>query len=86
MTSEQQELNRKFFCAVATVIAAIPHFYTDGDEPTDASKMLEAALDIFKELHEDWRRHIGYPVTISHVVKAQWLRELADQIETEGDQ
>ena len=86
MTPEQQELNRKFHCAITTLNIAIPRFWTEDDEPTDASKMLEAARDAFVELHEDWRRHIGEPVTISPSVIARELRQLAAKIESEAEQ
>ena len=82
MTPEQQELNRKFLCGITTINMAIPRFWTEDDEPTDASKMLEAARDAFIELHEDWRRHI----TISPSVIARELRQLAAKIESEAEQ
>ena len=89
MTTEQEKLRQKFVSAIIT-LNIVTHFVGekfDLEEDELAAKLvkdLATAREIFFEIYEDWRAHLGDPVEVKPSLIARELRQLADRLE-EGD-
>lgn len=84
MTEEQKKLKDRAFHAMITL--AVARSWCDGTKYPKLARECEAARMAVIDLIEDWAAHLGEPIVIKAEIKAQWLRELADQIEAEGEQ
>ena len=83
MTDDQKELDRKFSCSLDTLNFFINRMRcreTGNDDEATFPDMLENALNVFLEVHRQWREHIGDPINTPFIV-ANFLRGLADDIE-----
>ena len=83
MTDEKKNLRDRAVHAIGTL--AIARSWCDCKKNPNLARECEAARVALFDLLEDWLAHLGEPIDIKPAVKAQWLRELADQIE-EGDE
>lgn len=83
MTDAQKELHDRAFHAIGTL--AIARSWSDGTKYHKLARECEAARVTLIDLLDDWLAHLGEPIDIKPAVKAQWLRELADQIEEDDD-
>ena len=79
MTDEQKELRKRAVHAIGTL--AVARSWSDGTKYPKLARECEAARVTLIDLLEDWLAHLGEPIDIKPAVKAQWLRELAAQIE-----
>lgn len=89
MTTEQEKLRQKFVSAIITlnIVQRFIKEQFDMDEDEVAAKLvtdLATTRDIFVELYEDWRAHLGDPVEVKPSLIARELRQLADKLE-QGD-
>lgn len=79
MTDEQKKLRERAVHAIGTL--AIARSWCDCKKNPKLARECEAARVALIDLLEDWLAHLGEPTDIKPAVKAQWLRELAAQIE-----
>ena len=92
MTKEQLELENQSEWAILILnkwIESEKQFSVEKHLPAKADAVIlymEQARDTLVELRKDWLAHVDTPKSISARQIAQSLRELADQIETEGNQ
>ena len=82
MTDEQRELNRKVLCAIDTFQTEINFLRHEqaklhGDDDLTFADLLESATNIVRELHKDWREHIGDPIIDKQNIIADLLHDLA---------
>ena len=87
MTEAEKELDRRFYCSIGILNTEIEVVRNDKPDNSDCNvatvaKILENARDIFLEVHEEWRKHIGDPILDTRGIIGKKLRQLADNIET----
>lgn len=85
MTEQERILSDHYRNAIIALNVDIDR-YQNSSGFTPILPPLYKARDALYELYGDWLARVRTPSDITPAVKAQWLRELATQIEEEDDE
>lgn len=82
MTEHEQNLKKRFVYVISDLAFDVAN-YEEQDGHDDLVNTLRNTRELLCDLYEDWIKRRNPLLAITPAIKAQWLRELADKIESE---